>query len=383
MARIAFWLSLLIPLYAFVLYPLLVYAVSRLSPRGLPRVPPSDGTLPSVSIVIAAHNEEAHIGTKLATLDCLDYPRDRLEIIVASDGSADRTVDRARSHAGAIPVRVLDLPRGGKAAALNAAVPLASGDIIVFTDADNRWLPATLRSLVAPFADPGIGAVGGHIEIADTGRSLGIGDRVYRQFESWLRLTESRAGCLVSIDGAIQAVRRELFQPVPADVTDDFYIGSAAPAHGMRIGYAPDAVVIDQGLSGAGKQFRRRVRVTVRGLQSLASRRALLNPFRHGRYAIALLSHKVLRRLAPVFLLPLLLSSLLLINSGDFYCLAAWGQIVGYTIALAGVLDRRKWLPKPFHLAGFALLAVAGLVWGVLRFATGHRLAVWNPAENR
>lgn len=376
-----FWFSVLVPTYVFIAYPLLVALLARVSPRPTTAVRP-DGRLRSISIVIAAHDEQAHITDKLRTLIAQSYPRELVQIIVASDGSTDATAARAlgmREHG----VEVLDLPRGGKAAALNAAVALARGQILVFTDADNRWQTTTLERLVEPFADPGIGAVGGRIEIADRGRSLGFGDRVYRRFESWLRDNEHRAGCLVSIDGAILAIRRDLYETVPAHVTDDFFLSTAAPASGLRIGYAPGAVVEDHGLDAGRKQFNRRVRVTIRGLHSLSARRALMNPLRHGRYAVALVSHKLLRRLAPLFLPLLLASSLALWGVSTLYTAATAAQLCAYTAALLGLADSSRRLPRVFHLAGYGLVAVCGLVWGALRFACGSRLQRWTPADNR
>lgn len=374
-----FWVSVAVPLYAFVVYPLFVALLALCAPV---KTRTGNDARPSISIVIAAHNEEEHITDKLRTLRAQSYPRELVEVIVASDGSTDATVERVLAM-GDDGIEVLDLPRQGKAGVLNAAVRIARGDVLVFTDADNRWQRTTLERLMEPFADHLIGAVGGHIEIADRGRSLGFGDRVYRRFESWLRDNEYRAGCLVSIDGAILAIRRSLVETIPADVTDDFFISTAAVANGLRIGYAAGAVVEDRGLDGRGKQFRRRVRVTIRGLRSLSVRRSLMNPLRFGRYAVALISHKLLRRLAPLFLLPLLVSSLALYGTGALYSGAALAQLGGYAVALAGIADTRRRLPRVFHLAGYGLLAVSGLAWGVVEFLSGTRLQRWTPADNR
>jgi len=142
--------------------------------------------------------------------------------------------------------------------------------------------------------------------IPNPGHNLSLGDSLYRHYEAWLRQAENRTGCMVSADGALLALRRELFENVPAEVNDDFFISTCAPVAGKRIVYVEDAQVLDQGVDEPGKQYRRRLRVTVGGLQSLAQRRELMNPLRHGAYAIALISHKLIRRLAPVLLLPLL-----------------------------------------------------------------------------
>ena len=212
---------------------------------------------------------------------------------------------------------------------------------------------------------------------------MSLGDSLYRHYEAWVRRVENRTGCMVSADGALLALRRELFQPIPAQVNDDFYISTCAPAAGQRIVYAPDAVVLDYGVDEAGKQFRRRQRVTVGGLQSLAARRPLLNPLRHGLYAIALISHKLLRRLAPVLLLPLLLSNLWLLDESPFYRWTCAMQLLGYGIALVGLLDAGHRLPRPFRLAAYVLVTLAGMSVGLWQFLRGHSYQQWNPDQNR
>ncbi len=219
--------------------------------------------------------------------------------------------------------------------------------------------------------------------IPDPGHNLSLGDSLYRHYEAWLRQAENRTGCMVSADGALLALRRELFQRVPAEVNDDFFISTCAPVAGKRIVYVKEAQVLDQGVDEAGKQYRRRLRVTVGGLQSLAQRRELMNPLRHGAYAIALISHKLIRRLAPVLLLPLLVSSLLLWNAGAFYSLALLAQVLGYGAGIMGLLDRRGRLPKVFRLAGFVLVTMAGMSMGLWQFLRGQRYALWNPQQNR
>ncbi|QZI73489.1 glycosyltransferase [Pseudomonas protegens] len=378
MANTIFWLCLLLPFYAWIGYPLLLAVLSLfVRPRPLQAGEPL-----SVSVIIAAHNEGPHIEHKLRTLLQQDYPATDLQIILASDGSSDDTVATALAVRDS-RVLVLDLPRVGKAGALNAAVELARNDILVFTDADNQWSGDTLGKLLAPLADPQVGACGGHMIIPDPGHNLSLGDSLYRHYEAWLRQAENRTGCMVSADGALLALRRELFQHIPAEVNDDFFISTCAPVAGKRIVYVEEAQVLDQGVDEAGKQYRRRLRVTVGGLQSLAQRRELMNPLRHGAYAIALISHKLIRRLAPVLLLPLLLSNLWLWNAGAFYSLGLAAQLLGYAAGVMGLLDSRGRLPKVFRLAGFVLVTLAGMSMGLWQFLRGRRYALWNPQQNR
>lgn len=383
MAEILFWLCLFLPFFAYLGYPVLLALYAAFQPQRstVPRAEP-----PQVSVIVAAHNEERHIQAKLQSLLAAEYPAQLRQIIIASDGSSDATVPLARSFAETYPdedILVLDLPRGGKAEALNSAVAEASGDILVFSDADTMWERDTLQRLIEPFADLRVGAVAGNVTIPSSGQSLALGDRLYRAYESWLRRLESRTGCLASADGGLQALRRELFQPVPGDVTDDFFLTTCASVAGRLIAFAENARVLDTGVETAGNQFRRRHRITTQGLQSLARRRELLDPRRHGLFAIGLLTHKLLRRLVPILLIPLLLSNLWLWNSGDFYRLALVGQLLGYALALVGLLGRHRQLPKPFRLAAYVLVTLTAIGAGVWHFVSGQRFSQWNPQQNR
>ena len=378
MAEFIFWLCLLLPVYAWLGYPLLLTLIAPLFRARRHAPAPSM----NVSIIIAAHNEARHIEEKLRILLAQDYQARSLQIILASDGSTDDTV--ACAHNVIDPrISVLDLPRQGKAATLNAGVALSTGEILVFTDADNQWSTDTLGQLLAPLADPQVGACAGHMLIPVPGKGLSLGDSLYRHYEGWLRKVENRTGCMVSADGALLALRRELFQYVPAEVNDDFFISTCAPVAFKRIVYVPQAQVSDQGVDEIAKQWRRRQRVTVGGLQSLAQRRELLNPWRYGLYAIALISHKLIRRLAPILLVPLLLSNVWLWNVHGFYRLSLIAQLLGYAMAIVGLLDVQHRLPKPFRLAAFVLVTLAGMSIGLWQFLRGQRYAQWNPEQNR
>jgi cellulose synthase/poly-beta-1,6-N-acetylglucosamine synthase-like glycosyltransferase len=377
-AEFIFWLCLLLPLYAYLGYPLML---AILAPWFAERRYPVTEPL-NVSIVIAAHNEARHVEEKLRTLLAQDYSPRTLQIILASDGSSDDTVACAQRVVDP-RIQVLDLPRQGKAATLNAAVALCTGDILVFNDADNHWSTDTLGQLLAPLNDPQVGACAGNMLIPVQGKGLSLGDSLYRHYEGWLRRMESRTGCMVCADGALLALRRELFQSIPAQVNDDFFVSTCAPVAGKRIVYVESAQVTDQGVDEINKQFRRRQRVTVGGLQSLAQRRELFNPLRHGLYAVALISHKLIRRLAPVVLVPLLLSSVWLWGDQRFYNLALIAQLLGYAVAIAGLLDVHHHLPKPFRLAAFLLVTLVGMSVGLWQFVRGQRYSQWNPEQNR
>jgi GT2 family glycosyltransferase len=339
---------------------------------------------PSVTVVVAAHDEEAAIDARLENLLALDYPPDRLEVVVASDGSTDRTVPIARRHEAR--VRVLDLQRVGKAAALGAAVAQSHGDVLVFTDANSAYDPAAVRRLVRPFADASVGGVAGNqVYLPRSGREgSAAGERGYWDVDRIYKTAESDAGSVVSATGAIYAIRRELFSPVPDDVTDDFHETLAVVDAGRRFVFAPGAVAWEPVAPSGDAEFDRKVRVMVRGLRCVVRWRRLLDPRRTGFFAAELLTRKVLMRTMALPLLALLASSLGLVRQSRVARLLVLGQLAGYGMGAAGLaLDRnRGQAPRLLALpAYFCLVQLASLVatWRLLR---GRRIDRWQPARH-
>ncbi|MGH3060093.1 MAG: glycosyltransferase, partial [Gaiellaceae bacterium] len=242
MRRTLFWLGAGALAFTYVLFPLLVLLRAALRPRPH-RL---DDSTPQVTMVIAAHNEAATIGAKLENLLSLDYPPERLEVVIASDGSDDDTDDIVRAYAGR-GVRLLTPGRVGKADALNAAVAASGGEILVFSDANSMYAPDALRALVRPFADPAVGGVAGDQRYlsSDGADAIASGEQHYWNLDRMLKQAESRAGNAISATGAIYAVRRSLFRPVAPAVTDDFYISTGVIAAGYRLVFAPDAVAYE------------------------------------------------------------------------------------------------------------------------------------------
>lgn len=376
-----FWLLVALCFYGYLGYPLLAWLVSRFVNR-LPDIPVQITTPIKATILVAAHNEERNINAKIDSLLQQTYPQDSFDVLVLSDGSTDSTVAAVRAYNNP-RINVLDLPRGGKAAALDAGVKASSGEVIVFSDADNEWESYTLEKLLAPFQSDAVGAVSGRLVIRKKKDKLGMGDWLYRLYEAFLRNAETRLGSAVSADGGIFAIRRSLYDGLPNDVTDDFYISTAAIVAHKALVFVPDAVAYDEGLEHAEGQYRRRVRVTVRGMQSLWRRRVLMNPARYGWYSFCLVSHKLIRRFVPFFALFLLPVNLWLINEPGFYQLVLALQLLFYAMALIGLWDKERRLPKPFKLAGFLLLSSFGLGVGIIKFLRGERYAFWTPQQHR
>jgi cellulose synthase/poly-beta-1,6-N-acetylglucosamine synthase-like glycosyltransferase len=381
MAFILFWASLGLIVYTYLVFPLLIVLRGILwrKPYKSEDVDP----LPFVSVIIAAYNEEKEIGEKLNNLLSLDYPKDRLEIVIASDGSTDRTdvIVRGYEEHG---IKLLSLPRLGKAGALNAAVAVSKGEILVFSDANSIYKSDALRAIVRPFADQQVGGVAGNQVYLKKKEAniVGAGERSYWDFDRIMKQFESSAGNTISATGAIYAIRRSLFEPVQEGVTDDFFTSTSVIAMGYRLVFAPDAIAYESVAGTSKTEFGRKVRVITRGLRAVfIARRQLLNPFRYGFYAIQLFSHKALRRLVVFPLLLLLLVNPFLWNAGWFYLLTMLGQLAFYGLAVLGFLldgtrlERLKLFTLPFY---FCLVNLAVLI-ATLNIIRGQQIKRWEP----
>lgn len=372
-ARWGFWSALGLLLYTYGIFPLVTLARGRLVRQPVHR---GDAT-PTVSFIIAAYNEEANIVGKLDNLFALDYPRSHLRVIVASDGSDDQTNDLVARYPAA-EVQLLALPRRGKNYAINSAAAIAAGELLVFSDADSILEPDALRVLVAPFADPLVGGVGGDHRHPPTGEGE-AGERAYWNADRLLKDAQSRSGSTTSVTGSLYAIRRGLYRPVPAGVLDDFFnLTSVLRAH-RRMVFEPRAVAHGPIAASLQSEFRRKVRMTTRGLRTIWLARALLNPFAYGTLAVQLASHRALRWLASLPLLVLATTAPLLWGQGRIYQLATVGQLGLHVAAALGFLLRAtpvgqlRMLRLPLFVD---MVHVAGLL-ALLRLLRGRQQDVW------
>jgi cellulose synthase/poly-beta-1,6-N-acetylglucosamine synthase-like glycosyltransferase len=362
----------------FLLYPLVLFVRARIAADP---VAEADHT-PDVDLIICAHNEAASIRAKLENALGLDYPEGRLTIWVASDGSTDETVRIAREFESR-GVHVLDLPRNGKAYALDMASKASHAEILAFSDANSQWLPEALRALMRPLADPRVGGVAGdqrYGKIASQDlHDASIGERSYWSFDRKLKHWQSRSGNTISATGAIYAVRRSLFQPPPADATDDFMISTGVIAAGKRLVFSENAVAVEPPAEGSTGEFRRKVRIITRGLRAVSYRRALLNPTRTGAYAFELLIHKLWRRLTWIPLLVLLFATPLFWTAGG--ALATLGSFVvaGFSAGVVGLaypsLQRFKLIAMP----AYGVMVNAACAMATINALRGHRVSHWDP----
>ncbi|MDT4954755.1 MAG: hypothetical protein QOJ02_2893 [Acidobacteriota bacterium] len=376
--QVCFWLGAALLFYTYAGYPLLLALVSRLRARPVRR---AEWT-PSVSVIITAYNEERDLAAKLENTLLLDYPADKLEIIVASDCSTDRTDEIARQYSTRGVRLCRQAERLGKTSAQNMAVEQAHGEVILFSDATTLYNRDVLRVMLPSFADETVGCVAGRLVYVDpTDSSVGQGARSYWGYETFLKHHESRICSLIGASGCLYAVRRSAYVPMYAEACSDFLIATKMVEQGLRAVYEPAAVCTEETNKRTDKELRMRVRVITQTFTDLWRHRAMMNPFRSGFYAVQLISHKVLRYLVPVFLLIIFFSSLALAPRSLLYALVALAQICFYAAAfLSWLIESRGFkrnrllaLPQYFVLANLASLIA------FYKFLSGERYARWEP----
>ncbi|MDT7688784.1 MAG: hypothetical protein QOE46_1543 [Acidobacteriota bacterium] len=372
-----FWLSVAALFYTYVGYPVLLLVVSTLRPRSVLRAEHT----PAVSVVITAYNEERDLAAKLENTLALDYPKERLEVIVASDCSNDRTDDIAREFA-ARGVRLhRQAVRRGKTAAQNAAVELVRGEVVLFSDATTMYRPDVLRVLTQSFADPSVGCVAGRLVYVDPeGTSIGQGARSYWGYETFLKQHESRACSLIGASGCLYAVRRSAYVPLYDEACSDFIIATKMVEQGLRTVYEPRAVSNETTNRRSDKELRMRVRVIAQTYTDLWRHRAMMNPLRGGFYSVELLSHKVMRYAVPAFLVAIFASSLALATTSPLYLAAFIAQALLYVAAaLSLLLERVGAHSRVLALPGYFVLANLAAVLAFYKFLRGERYARWEP----
>ncbi len=384
MALIVFSLSIAALLYTFAGYPLLLLLVSRL--RGLD-VQSADGAdfAPTVTVIITAYNEERDLAAKLENTLALEYPKEKLEIIVASDCSGDATDDIARAFASRGVRLHRQLERLGKTAAQNAAVLLARGEVLFFSDATTKYQRDVLQVMLPNFADPSVGCVAGRLIYIDpTSSSVGKGARSYWGYETFLKRHESRACSLIGASGCLYAVRRSAYVPLYAEACSDFIIATKMVEQNLRVIFEPAAICTEETNRRADEELRMRVRVITQTYGDLWRHRSMLNPLRSGFYAVELLSHKVLRYSVPFFLALMFLSSLWLAARSPFFLLALVIQIAFYIMAALGwLLESSNESYRMLALPQYLVLANTASVIALYKFLRGERFVSWEPTREQ
>ena len=315
-------------IHVFALFPLL--AVMRC--LFLNRKTLKSNICPPVSVIIPVYNEERHIAQKMENILSQDYPHEMLEVIVASDGSTDTTEKLVRKNRDP-RLRLLALSRRGKNAAIRDAAKTATGNLLIFTDADAMWMPRALRKLAEPFADPLVGGVAGDVYYSGK-PTRSKGERAHWNFDRMLRRFLSRAGSVTSATGQIYAVRRSLFEPVPAGVADDFYISSNVILKGYRLVFEP-AALSSHPPADTADELSRKIRMFTIGLRAVWKQKVLMNPVKYGFYSIQLITMKILRKLVFIPVTAMSVVSVLNLQKGIVF--RAFSALVCAGIVLAGV----------------------------------------------
>jgi cellulose synthase/poly-beta-1,6-N-acetylglucosamine synthase-like glycosyltransferase len=384
-ATYAFWTCLLLVAYTYALYPCVLFAAYAVAQaradlryltgrRNRRRLRLDGDDLPRVTLIIPAHNEEACIVDKIANVQELDYPIDRLQVIFVSDGSTDTTNERLDAVEDSHVEILIRQKRAGKAAALNFAVAHARHEIFVFSDASTLFAPDAIRQMVRHFADPKVGVVCGALRFRGNG-DFKQTEGVYWRYETMLRLMEARLGATLTASGAIYAIRGDCYRPLtPEDVIDDFVIPMRVRKLGFRVVFDPEAEAMESAAESVKDEFTRRVRLAVGSFRALGEfSRIRMNAFA----TLSFYSHKVLRWVLPFLLLGLFGSNLFLLDQ-PLYQAAFAGQLLIYLWATLGFVFRERVHRIPFVLLCYYLVAmnVAFLV-GFVRFIGGRRETAW------
>ena len=369
-AEIAFWCSVALVAYAYAGYPcaLLLLIFFRDRPVKKARI------TPRVSFVIAAHNEEQRIGAKIDNTLRQDYPANAMEIIVASDGSTDRTEEIVRSY-GRRVLLVRTKERRGKEFAQQLAVRAAVGKILIFSDPATTLEPNAVSTIVMNFADPTVGCVSSADHLVDADGTPS-GEGAYVRYEMWLRGLESRVNTLIGLSGSFFAARQDVCRRWATDQCSDFLTLLHAIEMGLRgvldvesKGYYPN-------LADDRREFHRKARTVVRGISVIGRNARLLNPFRYGLFSWQLASHKVCRWLVPFGMIGAAISSAFLIGR-PFYAAMFFLQCAFYAAALGGLRTGAPILKIPT----FFFLANLGVLTAWFRYARGERIVMWNPSQ--
>jgi cellulose synthase/poly-beta-1,6-N-acetylglucosamine synthase-like glycosyltransferase len=382
-----FWTSFIGVVYTYVLYPLLLViatAIKKMLTRHNVKFTHrgnNSSTPFFVSVVVPAHNEERVLENKLRNLQRTVYPHDRIEFLVGSDGSTDRTADILRTaRLPGLKARIFP-ERRGKAAVLNELIPKADGEIIILSDANTFCLPTTIEKLVQHFSDPSIGAVCGELTLdADSNTVGGVGEGYYWRYENRMKQMESDLCTTVGATGAVYAIRKNLFKPLPEHkpVMDDFVIPLNIAKQGYAVRYEPAASAHERPSNSVIGEFRRKVRIGAANFYGLSEFVSLLHP-RYGFVAFALWSRKILRWCVPFFLIMTVAASLVLAGESRFFYVVSVLEGAFCAIALCGViLEKANLKIGAFGLPYYFLAMNLALFLGFIKFLIGREPATWD-----
>lgn len=371
---VIFFSSLFLIFYAYFGYPLSLIILKKLKQRKYLRHP----ITPHVTLIITAFNEEKRIREKLENSLRLEFPKEKLQILIASDGSTDKTNDIVKSYAGQ-GIELLEVTnRGGKENAQKEAMQCAKGEIIVFSDVATILDPNGLREIIANFSDPSVGCVSSEDRLIDQdGKPSGEG--LYVRYEMWLRRLESQVNSLVGLSGSFFAARKEVCQDFSRNVQSDFRTLLSSIKLGLRGVSDPKAIGYYLNISDEKREFDRKIRTVIRGITVFIGHLEFLNPFRYGLFSYQFLCHKLLRWMVPFFLILTLLSNLCLAVESTVYKLLLFAQLLFYLLGIIGWITQK--LHGIFKIPQFFLVVNTAILIAWLKYIKGERVVLWTPSK--
>lgn len=384
--EICFWVLAGVIIYTYLGYGVLVIVLgwAKHFVNGSPNVLCLSEE-PSVTLIIPAFNEEFWLKRKIENSLNLDYPRDKLKIIIVTDGSTDGSVEIAGNEPRIVHLH--QTQRRGKAAAMNRAMKFVDSEIVIFSDANALLNPEAVRELVSHFRDSAVGCVCGEKRVAMQGRKEAAvaGEGIYWRFESRIKKWEARMGSCIGAAGELFAIRARLYHEIPEDIiNDDLIISLRIALQGFRIQYAPGAYAMETASSDMREEFKRKIRIAAGNLQSILRLPELLNPFRHGMLTFQYVSHKFLRSFVVPFCFMILIPlNLFLLTAGGDLCLFLFVlQTVFYLVAVAGfLLKKRRFAKRLFFIPLYIVFMNVSSLIGIFRHLSGRQSVLWEKAK--
>lgn len=386
-----FWVSLGIVFYTYLGYGLLLYVLIQVKRKvkGLFHPPslPNDSSLPAVTLIIAAYNEEAIMEEKINNCFELDYPADKLSFLFITDGSDDQTVSIIKKYPR---IGLLhEAERKGKIAAQHRAILASETSLLIFTDANTFLNPAAIRNIVRHYETPEVGAVAGEKRVltrsADT--ASGAGEGIYWRYESLLKKWDSELFTVVGAAGELFSIRRECYEPVPEDtIVEDFVLTTQIAQRGYKVRYEPEATASEQPSDSVKEELKRKIRIAAGGIQAFVRFRSLLNPFKYGLLSFQYISHRALRwTLGPLCLALLFVFNLGVWESGIFfYQMTMLVQLSFYALAALGaIFERHQVRVKAFFIPYYFCVMNYAIYAGFIRYIKGNQSVKWERAKRR
>ncbi len=370
--EVVFWTFLILSLYPYLIYPGLVYLISK----GFNHPWEKGDNFPRVTLIISVYNEEGVIEKKIGNALSLKYSEDLLEIIVVSDGSSDRTNEIVSGLKDPRLVLKVFMERSGKTVCLNRVIPEARGDIVLFTDANSMFPSDSLLKLAGNFFDSSVGLVTGWTKYTGGGAEEGTSG-IYSRLEMKTKHWESLISSCVGADGAIFAIRRSLYKPLDDEDINDFVIPLHVIAQGRRVVLDPDVYCFEEASKGDRDEYRRQARITNRTLRAILRNLRFLNPLSHGFFSFFLLSHKLLRFLVPFFIAGAFLINLFLLYASALYIAIISVQVLLFGLGLASLVGKVE--SRLSNTCKYFLITLSAQFTGWIRRIRGMSDTMWTP----